>query len=168
MVLHSVTLSNMIPALCTTREGSSQHSQQCFNRFRGRGVTLHWCTVMPSSRTPRLNASLNTIQQTASSCLHSVVYLEKSQFGRNNPASWWKVSAQKRLVCCCLSSAATPFPVLPCNTHFVSSSFPKCSPATFTCIPPEGGPFQAKQAAHDEISGSTVHSAYLCPCDCKN
>lgn len=30
MVLHSVTLSNVIP-LCTTRGGFSQQSQQCFS-----------------------------------------------------------------------------------------------------------------------------------------
>lgn len=104
-------------------------------------------------------------------CLHCVVYLERSQL------LWQKQLCQLVESLCTertglllpqLSSHTEFFPVLPCNTHFVASSFPKCSPATVMCIPPEGGPFQAKQATPGEIFGSTVHSAYLCPCRCKN
>lgn len=103
--------------------------------------------------------------------LHSVVDLEKSQLlWQKQPCQLVESLCTERtgLLLPELSSHTKFLPVLPCNTHFAPSSFPKCSLATFMCIPPEGGPFQAKQATQDEISGSTVHSAYLCPCHYKN
>lgn len=101
-------------------------------------------------------------------CSYFVLYLEKSQFlWQEQPCQLVESHCTERtgLLLPELSSHAKLFPAMPFSTHFVSS---ECSPATFMCTPPVGGPFQATQATRDERSGSTVHSAYLCPCHCKN
>lgn len=172
--LHSVTLSNVIPdTLCTTREGSSHQIQQCIKT--GWEADEWPCTDAQQCLAPGHQGWMHHWTQFTNNqqvpCLHSVIYLEKSQLlWQKQPCQLVENLCTERtdLLLPELSSHAKFFPALPWNSQFVSSSSPKCSPASFMCIPPEGGPFQAKQATQGEISGSTVHSAYLCPCHCKN